>query len=474
MRKWLSAETFAVLAGFILLAYIVFGHPFVGVADNGDFLRIMNSIGLNYYDGAESYKDRFFGYAHQYFSYERFFRGFYPSSQLFIVAAARLIGAVIHPMAFDIHVLAFLYSLLLLAATWILIRSNQYGSGLTGIVLALSLLFVFYDIGYTAYFNSLFGEPVSLVSMLLSIGFGLWLVNQERPSKAILWLFFISVFFLTTSKLQNAPVGIAFALIGFRFMKLDDSFRWRRLTMWLSISLCILSVVLYVSAPKELKKINLYQTVFYGVLNGSPDVNGDLKELGLPDKLAVLAGTDYFQPGTAIKQTDPSLNADFYSHVSHGDVMLFYLKHPSRLISKMKFAATNGMIIRPYYLGSYEKQEQQSYGALNYKYSTWSEFKHKQMPHSLLFIIIIYVLYFGIAIWEYILGRNTSVRIRIELLLLIGLVGLFSFLIPILGDGQADIGKHLFMFDVCFDMMLIVSMVWMVNRLIGLRIPRRY
>ncbi|WP_223067212.1 hypothetical protein [Paenibacillus caui] len=473
MRKWLNIETFAVLAGLCMIVYILFAKPFVGVADNGDFLRIMNSIGLNYYDGAESYEDRFFGFAHQYFAYDSFFRGFYPSSQLLIVAAARLIGSLFHPAAFDIRMLGALYGLLLLAATWVLIRANKYGSRVAAVVLALCLLLVFYDIGYLAYFNSLFGEPVSLVFMLLSIGFGLWLAHQERPSKKVLWLFFIAVFFLTTSKIQNAPVGIAFALIGLRFMKLRDDFSWRRLTMWLSVSLCAISVILYAVAPKDLKHINLYQTVFYGILNGSPDVNGDLKELGLPERLSVLAGTNYFQPGTAIKQDDPSLQADFYDRVSHKDVLFFYLKHPSRLISIMEYAAENGMSIRPSYLGSYTKSENKPAGALNYTYSAWSQFKSKYMPGSLLFIVLFYVVYYLIAIIEYIRYWDTPSRIRNELLMLIGLVGLFSFLIPILGDGQADIGKHLFMFNVCFDMMLAVSVVWLVYQIVNLRVFRR-
>ncbi|GGA19885.1 hypothetical protein [Paenibacillus physcomitrellae] len=470
MRKWLTAETFAVLAGFCILLYILIGKPFVGVADNGDFMRIMSSIGLNYYDAAESYEDRFFGFAHQYFAYDAFFRGFYPSSQLLVVAVARLIGAVFHPAAFDIRVLGLLYGLLLLAATWVIVRSGKFGSRLLAVILALCLLVVFYDIGYLAYFNSLFGEPISLVSMLLSIGLGLWLAQQKQPSRKLLWLFFIAAFVLTTSKLQNAPVGIAYALIGLRFMKLRDDFSWRRLTLWLSASLCVISIVLYVTAPKELKHINLYQTVFFGVLNGSPDVKGDLKELGLPERLEVLAGTNYFQAGTAIKQDDPSLKDDFYSRVSHGDVLLFYLKHPARFVSKMEFAAENGMSIRPYYLGNYLKSENKPPRALDFTYSTWSEFKNKHVPHTLWFIVLVYVLYYGVALFEYFRYYDTASRIRNELLMLVGLVGLFSFLVPILGDGQADMAKHQFMFNVCFDMMLVTAVAWIVYQLVNLRV----
>ncbi|GGH19872.1 glycan biosynthesis hexose transferase WsfD [Paenibacillus segetis] len=469
MRRFLTVEWFAVLAGICLVTILLFTHPFIGVADNGDFLRVMGTSGLNYGVPGESYEDRFFGYAHQYFAYDQFFRGFYTSTQMILVIVARKIGYVIHPSSFDIRVLGALYAVLLLSATYIIVRYNQYKSTIVGIVLALCLLFVFYDIGYIAYFNSLFGEPVSLVFLLLSVGFGLCLLHQKEPSQKMFWLYFIGVFFLTFSKIQNAPVGIMFALLGFRFTMLRQDKTWRRLTVWLSVSMIVLSVGNYIVAPKELKDINLYQTVFFGILKDSPNIEQDLQELGLPEHLLSLAGTNYFQSDTVIIQDAPSMKQDFYDRVSHMDVVLFYMKHPNRLIEKMKYAANNSMSIRPYYLGNYLKQEHKPSGALTISYSCWSEFKNSYVPRSLLFITLFYLIYYAIAMFEYIRHRDRTIRIRIELMMLIGLLGFMGFLTPIIGDGQADIGKHLFLFNVCVDMMLVVSLTWIVYQLVNFK-----
>ncbi len=62
------------------------------------------------------------------------------------------------------------------------------------------------------------------------------------------------------------------------------------------------SAAMYLFAPKELKEINMYQTVFYGVLKDSPTPAQDLKELGLPPELAVLQNTNFFHAG----YTDPA------------------------------------------------------------------------------------------------------------------------------------------------------------------------
>ncbi|MNB79385.1 hypothetical protein D3C75_261190 [compost metagenome] len=469
MKSWVKPHIVAVAAGFGLLLGLLFLGPFVGVADNGDFLRMMNTIGLNYYDAAESYADRFFSYSHSRFAYESLFRGFYPSSQIFLVLPARLIGGLFHGSFFDIRILAAVYAILLLAATWLLVKYNAGRSYIAGLLLGGVLLFVFYDIGYTAYFNSLFGEPVSLVSMLLAFALGLRLLAKEAPTVKDLTFFFIAVLFLTCSKIQNAPIGIAFALIFLRLSSLEAGPRFRKAAISFAAATFVVSVVLYVAAPKELKHINLYQTVFYGILNGSDDVRGDLRQLGLPERLEVLAGTNYFQQDTAIKQDDPSLVPDFYDRVSHKDVLVFYLKNPGRLLDNMEYAASNGLSIRPYYLGSYEKSEGKQAGALAYTYSAWSEFKNKLLPHKLWFIAVFYLVYYAVTLFEYVRSRDRRARLACELLMLLGLIGIFSFLVPILGDGRADIGKHLFLFNVSFDMMAVAMFAWVLRKLTASR-----
>lgn len=472
MGKWMRAEWLYVAATIIVAIVLLFAGPFIGVADNGDFLRIMGTAGLHYYDAAESYEDRFFGYAHALFAYDEFLRGFYPSTQIILVVAARFMGRLWNGEAFDIRVLAAIYTALLLVAGYVVIRAGKTEDRIAASVLALLMVFAFADVAYLAYFNSLFGEPVSFVSMLLVIGLGLMLVKSKRPSVTLLVLFYAAVLFLTCSKTQNAPIGIGFALLGLRFIALDREKRLRKLIIGLSVFTMLASVTMYAAAPKDFRQINIYQTVFFGILNESPDVEGDLNELGLPQRLSVLAGTNYFQSGTAIPQNDPSLQADFYDRISHFDVLWFYVRHPGRLVQKMEFASENGMSIRPYYLGNYEKSEGRDRGALSYRFSGWSEFKNQYMPHRLWFIVLFFAAYMAAALLEWQRAASARGRIRAELFLLLALTGIFAFLIPILGDGQADIGKHLFLFNVIFDMMFVAAVVWVVwnvRRLLGRR-----
>ncbi|ALS29801.1 membrane protein [Paenibacillus sp. 32O-W] len=468
MRERIRWDIVAVAAGAVILAALLFTKPFIGVADNGDFQRIMVSVGLTYPEHARTYEERFFHYAHSQYSYGEFKAGGYWSSQLIFAMAASLLGRIWNAGAFDIRVLGFLYALTLLAATWIVVRFGAGKSRLAAFLLAAAVLFVFYDIGYVAYFNSFFGEPVSLLFMLMTVGFAFWLTSRQEPSAWLLAAFFASAIMLACSKIQNAPVGVAFALLALRFAALRDDRRWRRRVYTLCAVTVAVSIAMYVAAPKELKHINLYQTVFYGILKDSPDPKRDLRDLGLSEELAVNAGTNYFQTDAPIKQDDPLLEREFYSKLSHKDVAVYYLTHPGRFIDKLEAGAKAGMTIRPYYLGNYEQAEGKPPGALSYAYSAWSEFKARHVPKSLGFLIAFYALYYLILLFLYMQRSDRRYRIGLETLMLIGLVGIFSLCVPLLGDGEADLGKHLFMFNVCFDMMAIAGAVWIVRNVVML------
>lgn len=461
MKSWIRLEWLIVIAAVVILVPLLFLSP-IGIANNGDFYRIMLAGGIDFADPGESYQDKYFGYFHAVYHYGPFSVGSYISSQIVVVFAAGMIGRLMNADQFDIRILSFLYSVLYITALYVLVKYNKERSILFNTVLIASLSLVFLDIGYVAYFNSFFGESVTLIFMLLTFGLALALTRLDKPSIWLLTTFFVSAVCLIGTKLQNAPIGILLLLLGLRFWKLRADQAWRRAIVVWSTILLLTTVTMYAAAPSELKHINLYQTVFFGILKDSPDPAADLKKLGLPEEFKVNAGTNFFQADTAFKQNDPRI-LEALSSISHKDVLMYYAKHPSRFVQKLKRAAENGMSIRPLYLGSYEKSEGKPYGEVSYTYSAWSTFKLKHMPNNLVFVAAFAAIYLVILGVEYV-RRRRSVRQRLylETLLVLALVGMFGFAVPLLGDGEADIGKHLFLFNVCFDMMVTVSLLYMV------------
>lgn len=472
MNERIKLEYAAAAAAIGILIGLLFASPFVGMADNGDFLRVLMTAGLDYNPAAVSYEDRFFGWANSVFAYEGL-RGAYITSQLIPVYIARSFGWLYDQTLFNVRFLGAVYSALLVSAVFLIVRSGRRHSLSAALMLAAGLLFVFLDVRYVAYFNSFFAEPVSLLFLLLTAATGLRLAQQDKPTTGAALLFFVCAFMLATAKLQNTPIGIVLALYGLRLLPLRWDRAWRRCVLWGCSTLFLLSALLYAFAPDGLKHINLYQTVFFGILNESPDVKGDLRDLGLPEKLAVNAGTNFFQTDAPIQQEAPEMKADFYDRMSHGKVMLFYATHPQRLIGLLDRAAERGVQLKISYLGNYEKSEGKPALALSDRYSGWSRLKAEFMPRSLWFVALFYLLYAAVCVVEWLRARSTAGRMTAELMLLVAFVGVFSFVIPVVGDGLADLEKHLFLYNAASDMMLVAAAAWLVHRIAGLLRSRR-
>lgn len=463
-RKILTWELAAIIGIAVIQSWLLFFQPVIGMADNGDFLRIMKTVGLDYIDTTLSYSDKYFGWFIRELAMKGMGLGGYVSTSLVPVTLAKGLSWLFNGGIFDMRFLAVLYMLLFMAGAWLLLRYNRQKSPLVKGLMAVLFVIIFADIGYSAYFNSLYSEPMALVSMLLTLGFVTALLKRAQPMPLYLAGFVVSAVFLVGSKVQNAPVGILLALLCLRLALLKKGGSWRRYTAAFAVLLVLVSVGIYKSLPYEIRIINQYQTVFYGVLKDSPAPVEDLRELGLPEKLAINAGTNYFEEAP-LDQHDPVFAEEYYPRFSHMKVALFYLKHPQRFYQKLEVAAENGMTLQPTYLGNFEKSEGLEPGALSSEFSLWSQFKHNVLPNKLWFIAGVFLAYFLVLIRSYLDAFRIRDRIYLEVLAGIGLVGLFQFVTPIIGDGEADLGKHLFGFNVAFDLMLWISAVWAGNKL---------
>jgi len=470
-------------AGGALGVWLLMTPPLIGVADNGDFARVMGPAGLAYPDDGETYDQRYFHYAHFQFAYADSLSGGYPSSQIALIAAAAWIGKLLNARVFDIRVLGGVYLALWLAALALIVRgvaallgarnrsaataappgiTAQGNGSAAGIrartaavaVLAVSLVLVFGDVGYLAYFNSFYGEPYAMVGMLTLAGASLALAGAARPSGALPALFTGALLAVATSKIQNAPLAFAFLPLYARWFPLRRDFRWRAVTAAAPAVVLAGAAAVLALAPGELRHINLYQSVFYGILKDSPSLREDMRELGVPEKYAVLAGTNYFQKDTAIPQDDPRLKRDVLDRLGHADVAKFYLRHPERLWKKMKRAAEEGAFIRPAYLGNFAREAGRPPGVRAVDFGEWSALKAK-LPHGMPWTAGFYAAYAGALVAVRLRARTARAKLAAETMAGVVLAGAISLIVPIIGDGEADLAKHLFMFNVCSDMMVV-------------------
>ncbi len=451
-----------IAAGIVLgiLCCILFFRPITGVADNGDFARIMNSTGLQYITDSKS--DRYFGFVNRLYKTGFIipFGGGYFSTELPIVLLAVFISKLLlNAGLFDIRFLGAIYTLFFTAAVFLAVRCVRKRSGFSGAVAAIALILVFCDTGYISYFNSLYGEPVSSVFLLLLAASALLLASSGKPALWTLLLFGISAVIFAGAKIQNSPAGILAALLLLRAVRLRKDIMWKRVSVLLAVFVVAVSALCYTGVSEDIKVCNKYQTVFYGILRGSPDSERDLGELGLDPSLTVLAGTNYFMEEYPVDIRTPEFKEMLSAKVNHIKVLSFYSRHPLRLLRKLEYAADNGFKLNQG-VGNFEKYPGIEYKQVTKAFSFWGSFKQNVLPHSLLFLAAIYLAALLAVIYEYIRNRGKTACFFAEFAGFILLTGLMQFMLPIIGDGDADLSKHLYLFNVSFDLLLVTGLTY--------------
>jgi hypothetical protein len=469
MRR-LPWEWLCVAAAVLVVLCTLFVRPLVGMADNGDFERVMITAGLDYHPAQQPRVDRYFAFVHTHFAaVERQQLEYLSTHVLAVLAAKALDGVLTRDGLLDIRFLAALYALGLLTAFFLLVRlARQKLAWPAAAVAAAFLVWVFADVGYLAYFNSLYGEPASLVSLLLMLAVGLWLSAQERPTLWGVTLLFLAAGMFVGAKVQNTPLALLASLLLLRLWTRRRDGLWRGTVTAYAVALLAIAGAVYQHDPPYTKICNLYQSVFTGVLKDSPSPAEDLAALGLDPKYLVLAGTDCYQEGTAIPQNDPELVRHLLERINVVKVAGFYLTHPWHLLDKLDKSTRAGAYIRPSYLGNYPKEAGKPPVTFASGFDTWSSLRPLWLPQAFwgLALYLAAWLYVWARRWR--AARTAGERFGLETLLLVPAIGTVQFAVPFIGSGEADFSKHLFLFVLALDVMLVVSAVWVAQAVAGL------
>lgn len=463
--KFVRPEIVSAFASLFILVYVLMLRPVIGVADNGDFGRIMGSTGLHYISSA--FDDRYFGYVNREYSVgiPIPFGGGYFSTEILVVGIAVLLSQSVFPSGiFDIRYLSFVYILVFIAALFLIVLGIRKRWSWAGWMAAGVSVLVFSDTAYISYFNSFYGEAVTLVFLLLMTGAGIYLASTARPRLWVLILFFAGAVFFAGAKVQNSPAGLLAVLLCFRLIRLRKDNLWKRTVVFSAACIIAVSVLSYITISRDIKTCNKYQTVFYGILKDSPDPAADLRELGLNSEYEALAGTNYFMKEYPIDIRTPEFKEEIDNTINHLKIAGFYLKHPGRLLDKLEVAALEGFLLKQGF-GNYEKYPGVAYKTTANIFSVWSNFKVSTLPHTLIFIIVFFAGFFLVLALEYIRNKDIQMRLLMEIMAFISLTGIMQFVMPIIGDGEADLSKHLFLFNVCFDLMFTAIVVYSLYRL---------
>lgn len=441
----------AILASQLLIP------PVVGLADNGDFERVMGYAGFQHTtsDSAE----RYFAFVRTQYALAPpgWFRGGYLSSETLLAFAARLAHLAFFPHApFDIRLLGAIHvALFLLGLAGILHACRGLSLGTQTAVAAL-LVFFFTDVGYAAPFNSFYSQTASFLFLLLTVAAAAEAVRRGRLGGAVLLTYFACALLFVASKPQEAPSAIVLAAYGVRLANPAPRRSWRRVAAGLAILLCVFAVVYARRSPRTLRAATVYQVVFDDLLAFSDTPESDAAALGLDPGWLRYRGTNPYAPESPL--LDPGFQARFLERTGFRRIIGFYALHPGRFAGRVQRAAASAWSLRPV-LGNFEKSPERPRFTLSERFSLWSRIRGVLGAWPLTTTALLAGANLAAALWT---RRRASERGRLfrDGVAALAVLAVLSFVVVVLAQAPLDASRSLYSHHALCDLLLVADAGW--------------
>lgn len=487
-------ETIGLLALACVLYVLLFTDPIVGLADHGDYFRIMNKVGLKWL--TDDRDERYYWYVNRLFGHTAPTQETYYSSENYIAWIAVGVDNIFTgDEYFSIKAIGAVHAgLFLLGAGLILFALRKLPIPLR-ILLAVMMVFMYGDVGYASWFNSLYSEPASQIFLFISLGVALFLAGDVADRRR--WLlgaaYYMAAFLFLSAKPQNGPCGVVMAALGFWLTlnpnKSRRKFRWTIAAAIPGVFILVLSAWLtLVGQPAYMKQANIYDAIFVDLLKYSPSAEADMKELDINDpRFMKLIGQDFYTIRDPLIKT-PTFEKSFYTRIGYGKILAFYARHPDRFYRMIDRIARWSYTMRPLSMGNFEHATapvttypvgHPPVPLLSTSFSAWSRLKNTIFPKAGWFLIAFFLFNIAFPLAQFMRVKNRRARGYALVHLSIALMAGLQFFASIIGQGESSIVKHLYLFNILFDGLVIIlalNLAWLTLTQEGRRLlktPRK-
>lgn len=486
IRK-ISATYYRILftiSSILITIGVLFIPPQAGIADQGDFDRVMSVSGLSLLDSDANNPnfDRFYKYTvtdYKITEVDNISKSITSSSLTYLIISISTICKLLGETVFKTQYLAIAYGIIYILAFSIILKSLDIKNNKKFIIVSLLALFILFDGNYLIWFNSLYGEPMMISTLLLFIASVLnyiqykYVIKKNAKIASKIAFIFLSAFLFLGSKLQAST---ALPFIIFLIIKIiwDNrrSLNILNIISLLSLLCIIINYPIKISQnSNNLCKDTEYNSVFYGVLNDSNTPEHDLIDLGLNPDMANEAGKHAYLDSNEYVKYIPRTqltSEEFYNKISNLKLAKFYLIHPTRLLAGMEYTAGKAFYTSTS-LGKYPQNYSQIPINSFHRFTFWSYIRENILPKNLYFIISVYIIIILFSLFKYVKNRSDlETKNKFILLWTIILIGAIQFPMPFVGNGKADTAKQLYLFNFIFDGSLLLIFSYILFKTIDL------
>ena len=460
---YISPALLATILAAIIVAVLLFVPPINGLADTGDFYRAILSNGIyrlpNDTSNFVDYVQLKFG-IYQYYNENGMIA--FSSQSLFIQIALLFNKLFYSSKIFDLRFLGAVYYVLYLGAIYLLTKSLVFPyRRVRSYLIALLVVFIFADSTFTLYFNSFYAEPVMFIGLLYAFASIMLLARHAyQKNWPMALIFFASVMLLITAKSQNAPLALTFIVVAIGFFFLPK-FHARRWAVGLGMVFVLFSgVVTYKAITTEFVDVNQYKAFTHGVLLENGDPSDKIARAGIDQQYALLRNENYYpRTYTSVKATNKLIQKHLLKKNGIGWTIKYYLFNPKQFLQLMDVATRDLMITEVRAVGDYPQKTGHKAGEKTNYFSLYSNYMATFFPGKYAFTCLMAIFFIGVyGVSFYLDLRSGRYEGVMRLFLVFGMCTIFIFVpvVSIIGDGDADLAKHIFMGPVAWDLIFVL------------------
>lgn len=439
--RWL-----VVAAAALVLGCQLFTPPIVGLADNGDFPKLIGRYGLM----SPAYWE-YVGVRYPYNASLHYDPGFSSSEQIFVRAAIRISRLTGGDRSLDIRAAGLVHGLFFLLAVGLFVPLLARMSRGAQLAYCAAALLVFTDVMYVSYFNSLYMDVSALLMLLLSVVFYLRAIAWRRRTDAL--LFVASSVILISSKPQHAVLGIWIAALAWEARgPLWGGGKFAAVTA--AAVLVLTGWVTYrFAAPPGYSANNCFNVVFYQILPHTRDVDRTLADLGLDSGDRMWIGKTAYSPDS--KMENPAFSQAFSRKVSYAKLARFYATHPRDAWRALRSGVAQAGRERER-IGNFPANAGRAPSAESTSFALWSDLKRKAFYAPAWRLLLSFLLVAGLVIFLVAKRSRPNSGATAGAVVLAG-TALTEMLIASFGDAL-DMARHHLIFHAEFDMLILVAL----------------
>lgn len=198
----------------------------------------------------------------------------------------------------------------------------------------------------------------------------------------------------------------------------------------------------------------LVQGLYNGILMVADDPEEALTELGLDTRLAADKGKHAYQSSSTYFCAPRSEMAEelIYSRVTTIDYLIWYLKHPTKLLTMLNVAAQASAAPMPdYVLYVGDRTDSPNRRTVD-KLGMWKQLRPMLTPNYFFVYVVAFGIIFLSCFWViFSRKRSPQQRLLTGLFLVIMLCGILQYPLSVIGNGFSDNIKQIYMFREVWD-----------------------